>query len=60
MGTKKHRMTVGLDSEDLAFLNEPRIFSSTGEDIRWCIKFYRIYGFATIKRIKEDEEERRG
>lgn len=53
-------MTVGLDSEDLAFLNEPRIFSSTGEDIRWCIKFYRIYGFATIKRIKEDEEERRG
>lgn len=59
MGTKKHRMTVGLDSEDLTFLDELGIFNSTGEGIRWCIKFCRIYGFATIKRIKEDEDKRK-
>lgn len=52
-------MTVGLDSEDLTFLDELGIFNSTGEGIRWCIKFCRIYGFATIKRIKEDEDKRK-
>ena len=56
MGTKKHRMTVGLDSEDLVFLNELGIFSSTGEGVRWCIKFCRIYGVQAMKAIKVKTE----
>jgi hypothetical protein len=55
MGTKKHRMTVGLDSEDLAFLNELGVFNSTGEGIRWCIKFCRLYGIQAISAIRKDD-----
>ena len=54
MGTKKHRMTVGLDSEDLTFLKEPGVFRSTGEGVRWC-KFCRIHGLAAIKMTKEHD-----
>lgn len=48
MGTKKHRMTVGIDNEDLVFLNDVGIFNTTGEGIRWCIKFCRIAGVQAI------------
>lgn len=48
-------MTVGLDSEDLTFLNEIGIFSSTAEGIRWCIKFCRLYGIPAMKAISSKD-----
>lgn len=54
MGTKKHRMTVGFDSEDLAFLKELGIFDSIGDGVRFSIKLMRLYSIPTIKAIKQE------
>jgi hypothetical protein len=48
-------MTIGLDKEDLDFLQELDIFKNNSDGIRWCIKFCRIYGIPAIKAIKQKE-----
>jgi hypothetical protein len=58
MGSKKHRMTIELDNEDLAFLNDLGIFSSTGEGIRFAVKLMRLYSIPALKTIKQKEADR--
>ena len=49
MGTKKHRMTVGLDKDDIDFLRELGIFKLTNDGIRFAVKLMRLYSIPTIK-----------
>jgi hypothetical protein len=50
---KKHRMTIGLDKEDLDFLRGTNVFKNNSDGIRWCIKFCKIYGIPGIKALRE-------
>ena len=52
MGTKKHRMTIGLDREDIQFLQELGIFKNNSDGIRFAIKLMRLYSIPAIKAIK--------
>lgn len=53
MGTKKHRMTIGLDREDIQFLKDVGVFGNTSERVRWCIKFVRVHGIPLIRKSTE-------
>lgn len=55
MGNKRHRMSIGLDREDVQFLDDTGVFKNTSEGVRWCVKFCRIYGVPAIKRVKTEE-----
>lgn len=59
MGIKKHRMTIGIDQEDFQFCQQMQkdgIFKNNAEAIRWCIKFCRLYGIPSIKKIRSDSK----
>jgi hypothetical protein len=53
MGQKKHRLTVGLDMDDLKFLRDTGVFKSDNEGIRFAVKFLRLYGLPAIKNVRE-------
>lgn len=48
-------MTIGLGSEDVAFLRDIGIFSSTGEGVRFAVKLMRLYSIAAIKAMNQKE-----
>jgi hypothetical protein len=55
MGVKKHRLTVGLDRDDVSFLQDTKVFKSTADGIRFSIKFLRLYGLPAIREIKKEK-----
>ena len=45
-------MSVGLDREDVEFLEQVGVFKSTAEGVRFAVKFLHLYGVPAIKAIK--------
>ncbi|GEM_PF-3389327 len=58
MGIKKQRFTLGLDSQDKAFLEElvnDGTFRNLVDALRFCITLSRLYGIPAIKSMKGKE-----